>query len=200
MLTMFRRLVKWFCGVTAALALTLALFLGFILDWKGKPFCHAQISMLFRVWVQDRATDSYPNVNGSSVESLKQLQTATGMMDSYQIASQYRYVPGLEDKDPGQFILLYFDQPTRWTYHVSVPTIFEEKGWIILSPGFGFQGQPSHLKVLGQGEMGQRVTTAEFKRRLKETLEFLRANNRPHWQEVAAEHTAFLEEIERKGL
>lgn len=51
----------------------------------------------------------------------------------------------------------------------------------------------------GVGEMSERLTTEEFKRRLGETIEFVRTNARPHWQEIVAEQTKFLESMEHAG-
>ena len=45
-------------------------------------------------------------------------------------------------------------------------------------------------------EGGRLEETAQFKDRLERTLEFLEANNRPHWETVVREHTAFLSSLE----
>jgi hypothetical protein len=196
---MLWRIIKRLFITLAVLALLGTGFFYLILDWTGKPPCHLAAGMQFRSWLQEQGTQTFPNVNGLSADSLTLMQTELGSLESLQIANHYRYVPGLHGDDPGDLVLLYFDQPTRYTHHVSLPTVFEEKGWVIMQLDFN-AGSSRRLPTLGTGEWCVRVTTAEFKRRLKETLEFLRANNRPHWQAVVAEHTAFLEGLEKKGL
>ena len=48
----------------------------------------------------------------------------------------------------------------------------------------------------GPGELSERVSLDEFRSRLRRTLDFVRTNERPHWQTVVAEHGKFLDSIE----
>jgi hypothetical protein len=53
-------------------------------------------------------------------------------------------------------------------------------------------------QITGFGEQSQSLTTDQFTNRLIATLNFVRTNNRPHWQAVVKEHTAFLESVSHK--
>lgn len=108
-------------------------------------------------------------------------------------SEHYRYVPGLHQDDPGHLVLLYFDMPTRWTWHGQPPTIFTERAWIVVPVDFA---QDYSRPRLGGGEMSERLTTQQFKQRLGETIEFIRTNARPHWPKIVPEHTKFPESIE----
>jgi hypothetical protein len=172
----------------------------FILDWQGRPFCHKVVESGFKMWMGDQGldfnsnTNAFPNVDGRSWQSLAAIQK---QMNGTNWARNYRYVPGLRENDPGDLVLLYLDQPTRWTWHGPPPTIFKEKRWILVPVDFAPRPRPGSSSE--GGELSERVTEEEFKRRLKGTIEFVRTNERPHWQTIVAEHTRFLESIERKG-
>ena len=190
------RAAKWVLTSAAVLAMAVVALVFCLFDWSGKPFCHAQIMMTTRLWLNEVGEDGFfPDVDGSSADSLKVLLTDWDSKTADSISNRYRYVPGLQGKDPGNLVLMYFNRPTRYTTHVSFPTVFDEKGWIILPVDFG--SRTTRDPVIATGECGERVTTIEFKRRLRATLDFLRTNDRPHWQKVVAEHTAFLDEIEK---
>ncbi len=114
--------------------------------------------------------------------------------------TEYRYVPGLQKGDPSDLVLAYFVKPTRYLHHGSPGTIFTEKKWIIVpldfagSHGSLTAGQPPRNMGL-TGECSENVSLAEFRQRLQKTLDYLRDNNRPHWQTVVEEHTKFLDSI-----
>ena len=179
--------------VAATLAVLVGMPLGYyhlILDWDGRPFCHKQVNLAFRIWMEDRKTNAFPNVEGVDRASLAVIQDEMG--GDMVWAQNYRYIPGLQEGDPGHLILMYINRPTRWTWHGPAPTIFKERAWIVVPVDFAFGGrQPS-----GPGELSERVTPEEFKRRLKETIDFVRTNARPHWRTIVAEHTKFLESTE----
>lgn len=169
----------------------------FFLDWDGKPFCHKQIFGAFMNWSEGNGSDinsrakPFPNVHGQGKESLAAIRDAfDGEMDW---ANDYKYVPGLKQDDPGDLVLMYFDRPTRWITHVVPSSLLTETAWIIVPVDFTMSGRP----LSGQGEMSERVSLDEFRARLKRTLDFVRKNKRPNWQTVVAEHTAFLDELER---
>ena len=163
-----------------------------ILDWQGRPICHSAVQIGLRLWMNDDKAGMFPNVGGTSRESLASINERMGPTNW---AQHYRYVPGLFQEDPGHLVLMYYDRPTRWTWHGQPPTIFKERAWIIVPVDFAQAGRE---KKAGQwGECSESIPTAEFKRRLGETLDFVRTNARPNWQTIVAEHTRFLESVER---
>jgi hypothetical protein len=137
-------------------------------------------------------TNSFPNVNGVGKDSLNLIRSEMGGYMDW--AKDCHYVPGLRQDDPGRLVLMYYCRPTRWTWHGVPPTIFRQKAWIVVPVDFAFWGGRSPE---GPGEMSERISTEEFKRRLKETIEFVRTNARPNWQTVVTEHTKVLEEVDR---
>jgi hypothetical protein len=159
----------------------------FLLDWNGRPFCHKQINLAFRIWIEDQHTNAFPNAGGLSKQSLEAIREEMG--GSMKWAEHYRYVAGLREDDPGDLILLYYDEPTRWTWHGPPPSVFSEKAWIVVPVDFTMGGR----EQAGPGELSERVSSEEFRRRLRATLEFVKTNARPHWEEVWAEHTRFLD-------
>lgn len=160
-----------------------------ILDWQGRPFCHKQVYMSFRIWMDDRNTNAFPNVAGAGKNSLGEIREEMVIMDW---ADKYKYVPGLREGDPGDLVLMYLDRPTRWTWHGPPPTVFEKKAWIIVPVDF----KAGERQQAGPGEMSERVSLDEFRNRLRRTLDFIRTNERPHWQAVVSEHTKFLDSID----
>ncbi len=195
-LTVVRRFKRWPWVLASALALLLLaplVYYFLILDWHGRPYCHKQIMLSLKVWMDDEGknmnsgTNAFPNVGGVGKDSMEAIHEEMGTMDW---AKNYRYVPGLHEDDPGRLVLMYVAQPTRWTWHGPPPTIFKDKKWIIVP--VDFESQPGR-----PGECSERISEEEFKIRLRGTLEFVRTNARPNWQQVVAEHTAFLNELER---
>ena len=180
--------------VIGAPAVVVSLALGYyyvILDWQGQPVCHKQVTAAFTVWMMDNGINGkgqanpFPNAGGFSKNSLDLIASQMGGMMDW--AKGYRYIAGLRGDDPGELILMYIDRPTRWTWHGAPPTIFKKKAWLVVTVGFS----PS-----GEGELSERISTEEFKRRLIGTIDFVRTNARPNWQAVVAEHTIFLETLE----
>ena len=96
--------------------------------------------------------------------------------------SPIRYIQGLRNDDPEDLIVMYVKHKTHW------PT----KHWFQ-----GFEAVPKWL-VMGPrvdtywGRAGGWIETPEFVRRFMKTLDFLRANQRPHWEETVTAHEAFL--------
>jgi hypothetical protein len=163
-------------------------------DLEGRPFCHKVVNLGLRMWRDDHNTNVFPNVHGIGRDSLAEIKEE--MAGNMEWARDYRYVAGLRADDPGDLVLMYFDRPTRWTLHVErPPTRFKEKAWIVVPVDFKWDPRGSS-RPRGPGEESERVSTEEFKRRLTETLDFVRTNARPDWQAVVAEHTKFLESIE----
>lgn len=186
----------WLGGLLAILVGVAFGYYHFILDWEGRPFCHKQIMFGFMHWMDDSGmdinshTNVFPNANGTGADSLAAI--SNGMGGHMTWAKGYRYVPGLREDDPGDLVLMYLDRSTRWAWHGPPPSIFKDKAWIVVPADFAMGGRPQS----GPGELSERVSLAEFRSRLRRTLDFVRTNERPHWQTVVAEHAKFLDSIE----
>jgi hypothetical protein len=70
-----RRIVTWIVAAIVVFGLPLGYY-NFILDWQGKPYCHAQIVLALENWIERNANDSrsrtspFPNVGGVARDSL----------------------------------------------------------------------------------------------------------------------------------
>jgi hypothetical protein len=171
-----------------------------ILDHENEPFCQALVLVGMVSWLDEKKTDALPNVGGRSADSLAALRNELG---DQPWAETYRYVPGLQKGDPGDLVLMYMARPTRYIMHGEPQTIFADRRWMIVPLDFagrgGGIGQNISRDVPYGGEASERVTIEEFRARLKKTLEFLRANERPNWQTVVEENEKFLESIGTEG-
>ena len=191
-----KRLMSWVGGALAVLFGMAFGFYHFVLDWKDRPFCHKAVMFGFSQWMRDHGmdadsrTNAFPNINGDGADSLDKIRDQMGGHMDW--ARSYKYVPGLREKDPGEMVLMYFDRPTRWTWHGPPPTIFRKKMWIVVPVDFAIEGRPRS----GPGELSERISESEFRERLRRTLDFVRTNERPHWQAVVAEHIRFLNSAE----
>ena len=151
------------------------------------PSCHKNAVLGFSLWMADHETENYPNIKGIGPESLAELARYGSYSNLHE---NYMYVPGLNDSDPPQLVLLYAKRPTRYSRHgIPPPLIFKPKKWIVLGPDIAFP------KIEHIGEFNDWIETIEFKARLQNTLDYLRDNNRPFWKNVVAEHTEFLKSI-----
>ncbi len=197
----FKPVISWIAGL---LALLIALAFGYyylILDWNGRPTCHKGITLDFLMVMHPNGGDilndpkPFPNLGGRSRDSLATINEARG--GEYRaLTNDYNYVAGLRENDPADLVLMYFNRPTRWNWHGAPPTIFKDKGWIIIPVDFGLgEGTRPHTGQLGGGECSERVSVDEFRTRLKQTLDFVRTNERPNWQTVVAEHTKFMDSL-----
>ena len=138
----------------------------------------------------NEGNNSFPNIGGVGSNSLAVISPYLKDMDW---AKVYRYVPGLRQNDPDGLVMMYMDRPTRWIWHGQTPTIFRAKAWLVVPVDFR-EGIGSNS--IAPGELSSCVSTVEFKRRLKATLDFIHTNQRPNWQAIVAEHSKFLEGIE----
>lgn len=195
-------IILWIAGTLAVLIGSALGYYNFILDWEGKPFCHRQIMSAFVHSMHEPGVDfandpkPFPNVKGVGGDSLATMRD--GMNGHMDWAKDYRYVPGLQEDDPGDLVLMYFNRPTRWNWHGAPPTIFKEKAWIIIPVdfGMGLDFRPHTGQV---GECSERVSLDEFRIRLRRTLDYVRTNERPNWQTIVAEHTKFLDSFDHVG-
>ena len=176
----------------AALTAGIAVYLFVLTDRSGRPYCHKQVDMAFHDWQDLNKTKQFPNVNGCSTDSLAEIKQHLGGVD---LSDSYMYVPGLKRDDPGDLVLMYLRQPTRWTWHGERPSIFRDTAWILVPVDMKFYGPG---RDAGPGEFSERVSFKEFRRRLAKTLEFLKENQRPHWKEVVKEHRDFLQSLEHE--
>ena len=162
--------------------------------WEPRPFCHKQVQLSMDLWKEGNKiqTNGYPNVSGLSSNSLVSLNrySGGGWGGAY-VLTNYKYVPGLKEDDPDELVLMYFDKPTRCTWHADSPTFSRPRKWVVVPPGFYFRGFDSPHN----GECSDWIDTTEFKIRLQKTLDFLKDNDRPFWTNVVAEHTEFLRTI-----
>jgi hypothetical protein len=197
-----RKIILWI-ATPAALVLAGLLLIRFVIyDWSAKPYCHKQMTVGLRVWLGDKGSNAYPNVNGTSLASME--LAAEQLFATNQIFRDYNYVPGLREDDPPHLVLFYMNKPTRWRFHVHPEARWKDKTWIVVPIDFtgplpGTESNSSihsHLHgIIAYGEMSHSLSTQQFTNRLIATLEFLRTNDRPHWQAVVKEHTSFLESI-----
>lgn len=201
-----KRVVKWVAiaaGVLLVVAAATWAHFQFFRDWDGRPFCHKQYFSAFGIWATDQGDGRYPNVAGDSRRSLLGLTNEMGS-DPELWADQYNYVPGLKEGDPGHMVLMYVNRPTRWTWHGGLPPrLSEPYGWIIVPVDFKLLGNRKPMTgpgKIGSGELSEWITEDEFRRRLTTTLDYLRTNERPHWQAVLTEHMAFLNRLENLSV
>lgn len=129
-----------------------------------------------------KTNGDYPNANGDSSNSLALLKPYDG--DDLQ---RYEYVPGLNDHDTNDLVLMYLKTKTHYTWHADFDhTIFSPSRWIVLSPWIDDGHCP---------EGGEWVDTPELKRRLLLTLKYLQEKQRPYWQAASNEQMQFLKSI-----
>jgi hypothetical protein len=175
-------------------------------DFNNKPLCHKQLWATVSSWWTIEKTDDLPNLDGNSTESLSKLWSEDADYAA-EWNAKYQYIPGLKRGDPGDLILVYLKQPTRWKNHAtSPPSWLDSKKWLIVPFDFAYTLFPPDVarvdpqlskRVLDQGgECSEQISLEDFKMRLRKTLKFLEDNNRPHWQTVVAENEAFLKSLE----
>ncbi len=155
------------------------------------PLC--DIVLDFDQWLTDQHAGQenppYPNVNGSSQTSLQEIARAMQPVHAVRLLRDYLYVPGLHPNDPQDLVLLYIRERTRYTWHGDATAVRREPQWLVFSPGFYSPLDTPEWCP----EDGRRLSDDQFRTRLQKTLDFLREQKRPNWENVAKEHTAFLE-------
>jgi hypothetical protein len=151
------------------------------------PVCGSLLDAVFQQWLRENHNVTFPNVDGTSTASLALLRPYFGGSGENAL-QRYGYLPGLRPTDPTNLVLMYLKEKTRFTWHGDTkPTVFSPKLWKIISPGIASAGPDP--------EGGELVNTPEFKGRIQKTLDFLKAQQRPHWQTVIMEQTQFLDSI-----
>lgn len=158
---------------------------------QGPSFiCHRNLVASMDQWAMATSNgDWYPNINGSGIDSLNVLAPYIYKIEGLR---DYRYVPGLKNNDPEALILIYLNEPSRKTWHGDNRWFLRNKRWIIINAR---TSSPGHTGGDDWSEVGEAITTPEFRKRLKLTLDYLEKSNRPHWQMIRQEHTAFLNSI-----
>lgn len=188
-------ILRWGFVLLFTLLLIHAGYIRFILDWSGQPVCHKVLMTSIEIWTEDHETNAFPNINGEGHDSLAELREAYPNAD---LANRYSYVAGLHKDDPGDLVLMYVKQPTRWIWHGRPNSIFNKKAWIVVPVDFAIGKSSERVtQVTSAGECSETLSNVDFGARLQRTLDYLRTNSRPNWQTVLAEHTKALESLNR---
>ena len=96
----------------------------------------------------------------------------------------FRYVQGLKPSDPEDLVVMYVKKMTHWrTKHLN--SYEETPRWLAMGPQVHDYW----------GRRGGWIDTREFVHRLRKTLDFLRANERPNWQQTVRDHGRFLQQV-----
>jgi hypothetical protein len=166
-----------------------------VLGPPGPQFiCHRLLDSILEQWKFETTNSvQFPNVGGSSKQSLALLIPYLG--GDTNALRDYRYVPGLHSDDPDNLVLFYLTEPSRRTWHGDTIThwFFGPKRWIVLNPRMN---SPDYESGRAGGELDEAISAAEFRKRLRATLDFLKQNARPGWQEAEQEHMQFISSIQ----
>ena len=128
---------KWTVITLVVLVCLLFVHTRFILDWQGQPVCHKALMSAFEIWMDDNHTIAFPDVRGVGRDSLAEIHSYPTRV---QLEDRYGYVAGLRKDDPGDLVLAYVNQSTRWIWHGAPRTIFNEKRWIVVPVDFTVWG------------------------------------------------------------
>jgi hypothetical protein len=169
----------------------------FVLGPPGPHFiCHRLLSSALEQWKLETTNGvQFPNVGGGSRESLGLVLPYLGLGDDTNALRDYMYVPGLHSDDPDNLILFYLSEPSRRTWHGDTIAHWFSgpKRWIVLNPRMN---PPDYESGRAGGELDEAISLAEFKDRLRATLDFLKQNARPGWQAAEQEHMRFISSIQ----
>ena len=94
----------------------------------------------------------------------------------------FRYVQGLRANDPKDLVVAYVKHKSHWKTKKNWDP---EERWVVMRPGCGGYW----------GREGGWLTATELCRDLGKTLAFLKAEQRPMWEQSAREHAEFLESL-----
>jgi hypothetical protein len=164
----------------------------FVIGPPGPNFvCHRLLDAGLHEWMIETTNKvQYPNVAGSSRRSLAVLVPYLGLNTN--ALRDYMYVPGLHSDDPENLILFYVKEPARRTWHGDSYWSLKPKRWIVLNPQMSI---PDSDSSRAGGEVCEAISTAEFKDRLRITLDYLKRNNRLNWESIEKEQAQFLNSI-----
>jgi hypothetical protein len=139
---------------------------------------------MLQIWMKESNSPGvYPNFEGSGLKSLAALD-GFWALDTVQWLNDYIYLPGLRTDDPANLVMFYVKTSSKQRWHGDHPTIFGEKRWVVISPQFS-----------EEIELNEWLSTAELRKRITNTLEFLKTNDRPYWQNIVTEQTKLLENV-----
>jgi hypothetical protein len=101
----------------------------------------------------------------------------------------YRYIQGLGLNDPADLIVMYRKTKSHWLYHHrSWDYYVEEPKWLVMGPQ-----TPGHWATESDNGF---IETAELRRRIRRTLDFLKEKKRPYWEQTVKEHKPFLDKLD----
>jgi hypothetical protein len=180
-----RRIITWTLVPLVGVAL---LITGFRLRYPPDPYKlpHEVLDSAFEQWKLANNTNGYPNVEGDSKRSFA---LAGGYLKDggREYKETYGYVPGLKEDDPPDLILMYLKEKTRRTYYADLSgSILRKPKWMVIT----------HTFAGTLPENGELVDTPHFRARLQKTLDFLKENKRPYWENIVKEHAGFLNAIQ----
>ena len=155
--------------------------------------CHRLLDGALEQWMLETTNGvTFPNVDGSSGHSLAVLLPYIDLHDT-NVLRDYMYVPGLRSDDPENLILFYLKEPSRRTWHGDTHWFSGSKRWIVLNPRMS----PADIdSSRAGGELDEAISLAEFKDRLRATLDYLKRNERPGWRAAEQEHMRFINSIQ----
>ena len=191
--------------ISAAVTLVGSLLVAaFLFRFPSDPlvYCQKALDSAFEQW--KIASDTFtgdlrylPNVDGRGKESLALVSEYMGRGYADGVLRDYGYVPGLREGDPNDLVMLYLKKRTRRNWNGDHSgTIFRKPKWMVIGPEFW----DDTGRNAGCYEGGRLEETPVFAARLLKTLQFLKENNRPFWENAGKEHTAFLVSIGALGL
>jgi hypothetical protein len=192
---MMKRSRKTALAIGALLILVLAgLITVVVLGPPGPEFvCHRMLDGMLEQWMLETTNGvTFPNVDGRSSRSLTLLFPYFGSGDTNAL-HDYMYVPGLHSDDPDNLILFYLREPSRRTWHGDTRWFSRRKRWVVLNPRMSMPDSDSGRAA---GELCEAISMAEFKDRLRATLDYLKQKERPGWQAAEQEHMRFMRSIQ----
>jgi hypothetical protein len=164
-----------------------------VLGPPGPHFvCHRALDGALQQWkLETTNAVLFPNVAGSSTQSLALV--VPYLSQDADVLRDYGYVPGLHPDDPEELILFYLKEPSRRTWHGDTHWFSGPKRWVVLNPRMT---SPDSGSVRAGGELCEAISLAEFKDRLRATLDYLKRNERPGWEAAGQEHVRFISSIQ----
>src|SRR5690242_9914281 len=91
-----------------------------IVDHENPPLCHKQLLLGIENYLAFQKTNILPNVGGRSADSLREFRENLG---DERWETEYKYVPGLRERDPGDLVVAYMPVSTRYIWHGNPQTI-----------------------------------------------------------------------------